>query len=564
MPTATPPPFEDIEVTTPEPEALEDQYGRWLERLAASQEPSEGLAVLEEWDAMRAELQTWASMAQLRFHQDITDEKWRAERERSDELTPKLEELDVRIKRALLTPPHRQALIERHGEHLVALWSADVTASSPVIEQDQVAINKLVAEYVELLAGAEIPFEGETYNLSGIGKFTSDADRATRHEASRARWGWVAEHGERFDRIFDELVALRHRAATRLGFSNYIDLGYAQMRRVDYDGEDVRQFRDEVRRVVQPLAQRLRDEQAERLEVDELKAWDLGVYDPQGNPAPQGEHDWLVERGQEMFDALGHGLGEFFAGMRERGYMDLKSRRHKSSGGFCTSFPTVGSPFIFAQFNGTKHDVKVFTHEMGHAFQNWMSRGLEPMDYLWPTYESAEIHSMSLEFLTWPHMDRFFGEEADRLRRTHLTESLLFLCYGVAVDHFQHLVYAEPEATPERRHQMWQQMEQLYTPWVDWGDLEYPASGGRWQMQRHIYARPFYYIDYTLALSCALQLWLRAERDLEGTMETYVALCERGGSAPFGELVALAELDSPFEPGSLEDVIARAEAELDL
>jgi len=192
-------------------------------------------------------------------------------------------------------------------------------------------------------------------------------------------------------------------------------------------------------------------------------------------------------------------LGEFFRLANDGGFLDLACRPGKAAGGFCTGLPTAGMPFVFANFNGTKHDAEVFTHEIGHAYQYWSSRAQPLADYLFPTMESCEIHSMGLELLTWPHMERFFGADAERFRRLHLTESLLFLPYGVAVDHFQHLVYEKPDATPEERHAMWREMEKIYLPWRKYGDLAYPAKGGLWQRQLHIYGAPFYYIDYTLA-----------------------------------------------------------------
>jgi M3 family oligoendopeptidase len=266
-----------------------------------------------------------------------------------------------------------------------------------------------------------------------------------------------------------------------------------------------------------------------------------------------------------MFDAMQPELGEFFRMMAAGGFLDLVNRPTKAGGGFCTSFPTYGTPFIFANFNGTKGDVEVFTHEMGHAFQGWQSRNTPVFDYLWPTLESCEIHSMSLEFLTWPHMDRFFGpEEAARFREIHLAESLLFLPYGVAVDHFQHLVYANPEASPEERRRLWLEIESLYLPWRDYGDLTYPAAGGRWQLQRHIYNSPFYYIDYTLAGCCALQFWAKARRDYTSALDAYIELCRRGGEAPFQELARSAGLVSPFAPGALRTVVDEARSVLGL
>jgi len=375
-------------------------------------------------------------------------------------------------------------------------------------------------------------------------------------------WDWFAEQGEPLDRTYDQLVHLRDTMARKLGFDDYVELGYRRMNRIDFNARDVEQFRAEVRRHVVPLAVRLREQQAARLGVEPLMFWDEPLHDSRDNPRPLGDHDWMLDRAGEMFDALGEPLGQFFRQMVAGGYLDLQAREGKADGGFCTSFSSHGMPYIFANFNGTKGDVEVFTHEMGHAYQFYESRGQRLLDYLWPTYESCEIHSMGLEFLTWPQMDKFFGNQAERFRTIHLTQGLLFLPYGVAVDHFQHLIYAEPGATPKRRHSLWRKMEAMYLPWRDYGDLSYPARGGRWQLQRHIYGDPFYYIDYTLAQTCALQFWLLAEQDAAAAMAAYVDLCRRGGSAPFQELVRGAGLTSPLQHGCLAEVVDKAKRRL--
>lgn len=291
-------------------------------------------------------------------------------------------------------------------------------------------------------------------------------------------------------------------------------------------------------------------------------SWDEAVHDPAGNPKPNGDHDWMMDRATEMFAQLGPSMGDFFSQMRAGNFMDLKSREGKAGGGFCDVLPGFGMPFIYANFNGTMQDVRVFTHEMGHAFQTYSSLNQPLIDYVMATMESCEIHSMGLEFLTWPQMDLFFGDAAARFRRTHLTQLLLFLPYGMAVDHFQHLVYARPDASPDDRAAMWQEMEQLYLPWLNWGDLAHPAGGRRWQAQLHIFGSPFYYIDYALALTCALQLWVRAAEDRDAAMNSYLVLCRRGGDAPFGQLVRSIGLTSPFEQGCLKEVVEHATREL--
>jgi M3 family oligoendopeptidase len=551
--------FEEMRPATPTYESLQAEYEKLYARLDAADTREARLAVVKAWDEQRRQYATWESVVYVHFEQDTQNAEYKQARDYADELRPKLSELDIKMMRRLLEPQHRSDVEAEFGMTCTALWEAETLTYDPKVEAEAVAESKLGSQYTELCAAAQLPLRGETYNLSTITKFSQEPERGLRHEADAAMWNWFAANGEKFDTIFDRLVQLRTLMARKLGFPSFVELAYKRMKRVDYNRENVEFYRAQVREHVVPLCSAIHEEQRKNLGLDKLYAYDEALFDPRGNPKPQGDHDWMVARAIAMFDEIGSGLGEFFRLLVDRGLIDLKSRDGKAPGGFCTAFPSYGVPFIFANFNGTKGDVEVFTHEMGHAFQCYESRNLPLIDYLWPTYESCEIHSMSLEFLTWPHMSKFFGDEGgERFRRMHLTKALLFLPYGVAVDHFQHLVYERPEATPSERHAMWHEMEQMYLPHRDWDDLAYPAKGGRWQAQRHIYLSPFYYIDYTLAQCCALQFWVRGERDFAQAMRDYVALCQRGGEAPFQQLAKSAGLKSPFESGALVGVVGEA------
>ncbi|MCA8920632.1 MAG: M3 family oligoendopeptidase [Planctomycetes bacterium] len=557
------PPFSALAPAEPDLAQVKARYAELDARFDAAADAEARAQVVADWDALRRELSTISSWVRLRFQQDTKDPGAKAARDRMDQLEPKLTELAVGFKAKLLGSAHRPELVARYGEQAFALWDYDARGFAPEIKDDLAAESKLIGEYTELLASAAIEFQGATHNLSGMTPFCEDADRDLRHRAQQAVWGFYAQHQARLDALYGELVALREGMARKLGLDSYTELAYLNMHRIDYGPDDVARFRDEVARHVVPLALELRAQQAATLGVERLRYWDEPLLDPRGNPKPQGDHDWLLARAQAMFDAVGGGLSPFFRDLAGGGYLDLETREGKAGGGFCTSFPTVGSPFVFANFNGTEGDVKVFTHEVGHAYQNFRSQGQPLLDYHWPTIEGAEVFSMGLEFLSWPHMEQFFGADAERYRRGHLRESLLFLPYGVAVDHFQHRVFAEPGASPAERNAMWLDMERRYLPWRDYGDLAYPARGAFWQRQRHIYCYPFYYVDYTLALTCALQLWVLSLDDAADALARYEALCPQGGRRPFQAMLREAGLTSPFEPGCLEEVVQRARAYLE-
>lgn len=558
------PDFRNYALDAPDYDAVATEYDKLFRALDAAESSDEAIAVVQAWDKLRRRHSTWMSLVNIRFHQDTRNESFKKAREHCDELEPKLTNLAVAMKRRLKSSTHQVALKEYFGEQAFHIWDCDIAAFDPAIEDDLVREAKLQTEYIELLATPRFDFQGERLTLSEIVKFAEYADRDVRHAAAQLRWGWFAESQERIDGIVDQLVRVRHQMAEKLGHQNYIAVGYQRMHRVDYDQSHVERFRAEVRDRVVPLTIEIRRRQAAKLGIDPLMAWDESVQDPAGNPRPKGAHDWMIDRAERMFNDIGSGMDDFFAKMSSGNLMDLQSREGKAGGGFCDVLPDFQMPFIYANFNGTHKDVGVFTHEMGHAFQAYLSLNQPLLDYFFPSADACEIHSMGLEFLTWPQMELFFGDDAARFRRLHLTESMLFLPYGVAVDHFHHLIYANPTASPDERAAMWQEMERTYLPWLKWGDLAHPASGRRWQAQIHIFVHPFYYIDYTLALTCALQLWVRASQNRNAAMADYVALCRRGGEAPFRELVKSAGLVSPFDEACLEQIVEMTREELEL
>jgi M3 family oligoendopeptidase len=552
------PTFHEMIAETPDVKAVMAEYAAIDADFDAAKTAGERVAAIRRWDALRIKLGTWSNLVHARFTQDTRNPEYKAARELESELSPQFLTPETAFKKKLLKSPHRKELEAAFGQQAFRMWENDILTFHPAIEQDLVAESKLGARYTELKAGAKIEFRGKEYNLPALSKFAQDGDRNVRHDAAEKQWSWYAANRAEFDRIFGELVKLRDSMAKKLGMADYTEMAYRLRQRNDYDRKSVENFRSQVRRLVVPLVAELRRKQAVGMNIPKVMSWDEAVWDGKGAPKPGGDHDWMMERAQTMFNDIGNGMGEFFTLMRDRGLLDLKAREGKAGGGYCTSLTGYGVPFIFANFNGSSHDVQVFTHEMGHAYQNYRSRNQKLTDYFWPSFDAAEVHSMSLEFLTWPWMESFFGDDAPRFRRQELLSRLAFLPYGVAVDHFQHMVYAKPDATPDERFAMWKEIEATYLPWRDYGGMPHAGIGGMWQAQSHIFEVPFYYIDYVLAETCAMQFWVRAEHDRPAAMKDYVALCGRGGEAPFQDLVRGAGLTSPFDDGCLVGVVGQA------
>ncbi|MEK4231026.1 M3 family oligoendopeptidase [Solibacillus sp. FSL H8-0538] len=554
--------FKDYEYKRPNLDAMKLAVRAYIEQFKAAQTVEEQSEVIKKINAQRNYFSTQANLVYIRASIDTNDEFYQTERDYLDEVSPEAEEIVFEYYKELVKSPFRPQLEEKWGTQLFALAENQIKGFSPAVIELMQKENKLVSEYSKLVASAQIEFDGKTLTLAQLGPYSESTDRAIRKAARDTSTNFFAQNGEKFDTIFDQLVKLRHEIATKLGYKNYVELGYVNMNRVDYNAEMVAKFRDQVRDFIVPLASKLYERQAKRIGVEDFKYYDEGLKFLSGNAKPQGEPAWIVENGKKMYEELSPQTGEFFNFMIERDLMDLEAKKGKEGGGYCTFIEDYESPYIFSNFNGTSGDIDVLTHEAGHAFQVYSSRNIGIPEYLWPTYESCEIHSMSMEFFTWPWMELFFKDQTEKYKFAHLSGALLFLPYGVTVDEFQHVVYENPEMTPAERKAAWKEIEEKYLPHRNYDGNEYLEMGGFWQRQAHIYANPFYYIDYTLAQICAFQFWKRSREDFDAAWKDYVHLCGLGGSQSFTNLVREAGLISPFEEGCVESVIDTIETYL--
>ncbi|MGB3546526.1 MAG: M3 family oligoendopeptidase [Saprospiraceae bacterium] len=550
------PAFSELTYQRPNIDDLEQRFFGVLERFGGAETPAAALRAVSDLNAVRSKLNTAYTICYIRHSIDSKDEFYDAENTWYDENLPRTGTWASSFYRTLLDSPHRPALTDEFGPQLFRIAEASLKTFDesiiPLLQEE----NKLVSNYNRLKAGAELELDGETYNLSNILTKELDPDRAQRRRAAGAKWGFYAAHEAEIDGIFDELVRVRTSIARQLGFTDFTGLGYARMKRTDYGPAEAAGYREAIRKYFVPLAQKAYEKQRERLQLDRLTIYDEEFRFPQGNPKPQGDPQWIIARAREMYDELSDETGAFFRLLQEKELMDVLAKDGKATGGYCTFIPEPGVPFIFANFNGTSGDIDVLTHEFGHAFQVYSSRKVEPEEYIWPTYEAAEIHSMSMEFFAYPWMENFFGDRTAEYKKYHLGGTVRFLPYGVAVDEFQHRIYAEPDLSPAQRRAVWSEIEAAYLPQRDNDGNTFLDGGGFWHKQSHIFASPFYYIDYTLAQVCAFQFWQRDQKDHASAWADYLRLCRAGGSKSFLGLVELAGLNSPFAEATVREVAA--------
>ena len=192
--------------------------------------------------------------------------------------------------------------------------------------------SKLSLEYDKLMASCQVEFMGKVNNLSQLRKYLSDTNRDIRKEAMLKICDFLGQKEELIDDIFDKLVHVRDQMAKKLGYENYVELGYARMGRTDYNANDVKLYREQVLKYLVPISQTIIENNLKRIKVSDAKFYDLGLEFLDGNPTPKGNKEELVSKAMKMYSEMSRETKEFFSFMVEHDLLDLETKPGKANG----------------------------------------------------------------------------------------------------------------------------------------------------------------------------------------------------------------------------------------
>lgn len=549
--------FNQLVYTRPDMDAAMVQLAKLTENFQNCNSGEEQYEILKEFEKMTSAISTMGSLSNIRHTINTTDSFYAEEKAYFDKVNPVFNEKSLELKKAIVDSKFKDYLQEKIGEVPFINAQLALKSNSPEITALVQEENALKSQYEKLYASAKVEFDGKTMPLPMLGPYKESLDRETRRKAFVTEGQFFDDHKDELDELFDKLVKNRTKQAQILGYDNYLEIGYMRRLRNSYNIPEVTNFRNQVMAEIVPVVEEIRTAQKKRTGMDKLAFYDLPYTFKDGAPTPQGTSDQLMAHGRTMYHEMMEETKEFIDLMYDNDLFDVLSKEGKRPGGYCSSLSDYKYPFVFSNFNGTAGDVDVLTHEIGHAFAGYRAfQNFElPNIANNPSYEICEIHSMAMEFLTAPWHHLFFKEDTKKYQLSQVEASLIFIPYGCLVDHFQEEIYKNPDMTPAERNKLWEELDSKYRPTNDYEDLPFYSRGAAWQRQLHVYLYPFYYIDYCLAQTMALQFFAEFLKDKDTSYKRYVNLVDFGGSKTFVDLVKSTGFASPFDNGSIKSIV---------
>lgn len=541
--------FSEFVYERPDTAALQAWLADAAERIRAASRYETVREILLAWNERAKRMNQAVSILYIRHFGDASDTFYEKE---FGEVLPAAAALDSSdFSRALVDSPFAPDIDREFGRQYLDLTRRDIrlhSAGHALLAKEQA----LIAEYQQIKATLKIPFDGKILSEGETEAYADSADRDVRRAVTHARYDAYLARRAYFVRLLSELVETRTGIAKANGFQSYLDYMNDEKGRAGYGEQELTAFCEQVKRDLVPYVEKLGRAQARRLGLPKLMPYDQRILFPDGNPKPFSA-DALLEGAKTMYDGLGEETRGFYRMMLECELLDVKPSANKIAGmGFCTELPVDRLPFVFGNCNGTSWDVAVVTHEIGHAFQMYLSmQAHEIMEYASPCNDVAEVPSKTMELFSYPYAEKFTDDPA-RFRFHHLQNALEEIIGYCCIHEYETWLYSHPEADTDTRIRMFEEVRLRYDPTMDNSEFRAELDAGALLFRSMaVYMFPRYVISYALSEMCALAFMERMERDPAETWAGYVRLCRAGGSLPYPELLKLAGLDLAYADGSV-------------
>lgn len=503
---------------------------------------------LERLDELNAVIGENAAWRYIRMSCDsLSDEKQEAYQDFVQNIAPHLSLYDDRFNQKIYNHPAFGDLPEAYHT-----FSRGLSKQLELFREENIPISTeettLGQQYSTLNASMSIQHDGKDMTFQQALKKMDDPDRSLRETLWRKVSERRVEDRDEIETVFDKLLALRHQKALNAGYETYTKFRFAERGRFDYSVEDTLDFHDAVEKLVKPVVESFHQERKDRLGLDHLHPFDLQVDMYGSKPlTPFKTADELLEGALRILNRLKPELAGMLLTMKEKGFLDLESRKGKMPGGYNYPLVETGIPFIFMNAAGSPSDIITLLHESGHAVHSFLIREL-PLSQRGLPSEVAELAAMTMELLCLDLYDEFYPDRAERVRaqKNQLARCISVLSWIATVDAFQLWVYDHPGHSRQEREEAWCQLYvRFHGEVIDWTGYE-QFLHGQWIKQPHIFEYPFYYIEYGLAQLGALSIWKNYRENPEKSLEQYLSALSLGYTKTIPEIYQEAGIQFNF------------------
>ncbi len=304
-----------------------------------------------------------------------------------------------------------------------------------------------------------------------------------------------------------------------------------------------------------PMWRKYLSAKAGKLGKPKLPWWDL--FAPVGDAEVKYSYEEAADYIVEQFSKFSDEMGGFARNAFDNKWIDVGPRDGKRGGAFCMGVPGVEESRILANFNGTFEWLTTLAHELGHAYHNFLQKGMPIMRRGAPM-TLAETASIFCETIVF----NAALDEATPEQQVSILESQLIGANQVIVDIYSRFLF-ESEVVKRRENAdlsademceiMLDAQKQTYGDGLDENHL-HPYM---WLLKPHYYysGAHFYNYPYAFGLLFGLGMYAIYKDEGDSFIPRYKGLLKSTGEGKVADLVSKFGIDvrsKDFWAGSLK------------
>lgn len=513
--------FEDMEYTRPDAAALCKALGE-LEKLVKNGGSFDEVgAAFEAAYSDYSLFNTMDSLSYIRHTIDLNDEYYETENNWCEEQSPLIEQALEKCYIAMGQSDLRDRLEEEYfTEDFFDFYDENQIYSNDRVVKLMQKDNDLQAQYMALQSDQTIEWNGEEVLYEDIiGDESLDYDSYL-----MAYQLYYNKYNPQVGEIFAEMIRTRNEIARELGYDTFADFAYSYYYNRDYTPEEAEDYLSDIAAELAPM-------------------YFYAVYGAQSTtPCSTDEVLDLFEKTVYRFG------GEFatsYEFMQAYDLMDITDSSSKMPGSYVTYLSSYQMPFLYVSPTGKLDDLLTCCHEFGHFVDGFVNcNGTSSID-------CNEIFSQGLEFLSLSRAE-LDDDEREALTLSKVADSLMTFVSQAAYAEFELRAYALPDdqLNTEGLNALFLEcMEEFGQSYTGMEDIIAPG----WIDIQHFLIAPYYVISYCVSNDAALQIFQLEEENGTG-LETYRALMSTSSGNTILALLEENGMESPFEPGRVEEL----------
>ena len=331
--------------------------------------------------------------------------------------------------------------------------------------------------------------------------------------------------------IFLDLVKVRRKIATYLGYSSYEEYRFKYYQR-DYSVDDAKELFTSI------------DNSSLHSTFSNIK-YNSGIL----TTTRIGD--------QDLLDSLDYvtnvvpNAKSIIKDFKTYGRYNFDVRTNKYSGSYETPISTASKDyFILLNADGNLEDYTSLYHEFGHYLASLLCddsyRG-----NLSGNLDVAEMHSQTLELLMSDYFTSFMTSTcATNLKKYAIFSKLWSILSGVTVAAFEDYVYTTSDELTLENFQT--KFNELCTTYIYPRTFKKQDSNNVYSCISHIFLSPCYYISYAVSAIPSLEIYFN--EDKTSAYNQYNELLKYGETNSFKYVINQLGIDSPFEQSTIEAI----------